>query len=115
MDTTSHAIAASRTNDRSTPPCDTRLVGRPRRDSNRNLAPLLRSAHEYRAISGLNAVFVRLDATTDVEVVVAGSYIRLLTGFFCVGGWFVIVPALVIGFLVVIAFYTAASSVLALI
>jgi len=30
----------------------------------------------------LIAVFVRLDATTDVKVVVAGSFVGLLTGFF---------------------------------
>jgi len=42
------------------------------------------------------AVAVRLDATTAVKVVVAGSFIGLLTGFFGVGGGFVIVPALVL-------------------
>jgi len=44
----------------------------------------------------LEAVAVRLDATTAVTVVVAGSFIGLLTGFFGVGGGFVIVPALVL-------------------
>ena len=39
---------------------------------------------------------VRLAATTAVKVVVAGSFIGLLTGFFGVGGGFVIVPALVL-------------------
>ena len=39
---------------------------------------------------------IRLDAATAVKVVVAGSFIGLLTGFFGVGGGFVIVPALVL-------------------
>ncbi len=38
----------------------------------------------------------RLDASTAAKVVVAGSFIGLLTGFFGVGGGFVIVPALVL-------------------
>ncbi|HSP29498.1 MAG TPA: sulfite exporter TauE/SafE family protein [Ilumatobacteraceae bacterium] len=39
---------------------------------------------------------VRLDLPTAVKVVVAGSFIGVLTGFFGVGGGFVIVPALVL-------------------
>lgn len=39
---------------------------------------------------------VRVDATTVVKVVVAGTAVGLLTGFFGVGGGFVIVPALVL-------------------
>jgi len=39
---------------------------------------------------------VRIDAATVVKVVVAGSFVGLLTGFFGVGGGFVIVPALVL-------------------
>ncbi len=39
---------------------------------------------------------VRIDAMTVVKVVVAGSIVGLLTGFFGVGGGFVIVPALVL-------------------
>jgi uncharacterized membrane protein YfcA len=39
---------------------------------------------------------VRLDLATAVKVVIAGSFIGLLTGFFWVGGGFVIVPALVL-------------------
>ena len=39
---------------------------------------------------------IRLDAATAVKVIVAGSFIGLLTGFFGVGGGFVIVPALVL-------------------
>jgi uncharacterized membrane protein YfcA len=39
---------------------------------------------------------IRLDMATAVKVVVAGSFIGLLTGFFGVGGGFVIVPALVL-------------------
>jgi len=39
---------------------------------------------------------VRLDASTLVKVVLAGSGVGLLTGFFGVGGGFVIVPALVL-------------------
>jgi uncharacterized membrane protein YfcA len=37
-----------------------------------------------------------VDVTTALKVVVAGSFIGLLTGFFGVGGGFVIVPALVL-------------------
>jgi len=39
---------------------------------------------------------IRLDVATAVKVVIAGSFIGLLTGFFGVGGGFVIVPALVL-------------------
>ncbi len=39
---------------------------------------------------------IRLDMATAVKVVLAGSFIGLLTGFFGVGGGFVIVPALVL-------------------
>jgi len=39
---------------------------------------------------------VRIDAATAAKVVVAGSFVGLLTGFFGVGGGFVIVPALVL-------------------
>jgi uncharacterized membrane protein YfcA len=39
---------------------------------------------------------VQLDLATAVKVVVAGSFVGLLTGFFGVGGGFVIVPALVL-------------------
>jgi hypothetical protein len=39
---------------------------------------------------------VRFDLATAVKVVIAGSLIGLLTGFFGVGGGFVIVPALVL-------------------
>ena len=39
---------------------------------------------------------IHLDLATAVKVVVAGSFIGLLTGFFGVGGGFVIVPALVL-------------------
>lgn len=39
---------------------------------------------------------IRLDTATAVKVVLAGSFIGLLTGFFGVGGGFVIVPALVL-------------------
>jgi uncharacterized membrane protein YfcA len=39
---------------------------------------------------------IRLDLTTAIKVVLAGSVIGLLTGFFGVGGGFVIVPALVL-------------------
>ena len=38
----------------------------------------------------------RFDLATAVKVVVAGSFVGLLTGFFGVGGGFVIVPALVL-------------------
>ncbi len=39
---------------------------------------------------------VRIDALTVVKVIVAGTIVGLLTGFFGVGGGFVIVPALVL-------------------
>jgi uncharacterized protein len=39
---------------------------------------------------------VRVDALTVVKVIVAGTIVGLLTGFFGVGGGFVIVPALVL-------------------
>jgi len=39
---------------------------------------------------------VRIDAITTLKVVVAGTIVGLLTGFFGVGGGFVIVPALVL-------------------
>ena len=39
---------------------------------------------------------VRADASTIVKVLAAGSFVGLLTGFFGVGGGFVIVPALVL-------------------
>jgi len=39
---------------------------------------------------------VRIDAATVVKVIFAGSFVGLLTGFFGVGGGFVIVPALVL-------------------
>jgi uncharacterized membrane protein YfcA len=39
---------------------------------------------------------IKLDLATAVKVVLAGSFIGLLTGFFGVGGGFVIVPALVL-------------------
>jgi uncharacterized protein len=39
---------------------------------------------------------VRIDAGTVVKVILAGSFVGLLTGFFGVGGGFVIVPALVL-------------------
>ena len=43
-----------------------------------------------------DATAIRLDLATAVKVVIAGSFIGLLTGFFGVGGGFVIVPALVL-------------------
>lgn len=42
------------------------------------------------------ATAVRADTATVVKVLVAGSFVGLLTGFFGVGGGFVIVPALVL-------------------
>jgi uncharacterized protein len=39
---------------------------------------------------------IRFDLATAVKVVVAGSFVGILTGFFGVGGGFVIVPALVL-------------------
>ncbi len=41
-------------------------------------------------------VAVRIDPSTIVKVIVAGTVVGLLTGFFGVGGGFVIVPALVL-------------------
>ena len=48
------------------------------------------------AAASNDAADVRFDPVTAVKVVVAGSFIGLLTGFFGVGGGFVIVPALVL-------------------
>lgn len=48
------------------------------------------------AASTVSVTQVRLDAATIVKVVLAGSGVGLLTGFFGVGGGFVIVPALVL-------------------
>jgi uncharacterized protein len=42
------------------------------------------------------ATEVRVDASTILKVTVAGTFVGLLTGFFGVGGGFVIVPALVL-------------------
>jgi uncharacterized membrane protein YfcA len=42
------------------------------------------------------ATHVRIDTATIVKVMIAGSFVGLLTGFFGVGGGFVIVPALVL-------------------
>ena len=47
-------------------------------------------------LDGIAGTAVRLDLATAVKVMVAGSFVGLLTGFFGVGGGFVIVPALVI-------------------
>ena len=47
-------------------------------------------------LDGTAGTAVRLDLATAVKVVVAGSFVGLLTGFFGVGGGFVIVPALVL-------------------
>jgi uncharacterized membrane protein YfcA len=43
-----------------------------------------------------SAAAVRFDLATTAKVLVAGSFVGLLTGFFGVGGGFVIVPALVL-------------------
>ena len=43
-----------------------------------------------------NPTTARIDALTTAKVVVAGTFVGLLTGFFGVGGGFVIVPALVL-------------------
>ncbi len=46
--------------------------------------------------AGVAPTRVQLDPLTSVKVVVAGTLVGLLTGFFGVGGGFVIVPALVL-------------------
>jgi uncharacterized membrane protein YfcA len=65
-------------------------------------APTARSAGAAAATPGQldtdpgQSATIRLDMATAVKVVLAGSFIGLLTGFFGVGGGFVIVPALVL-------------------
>jgi uncharacterized membrane protein YfcA len=58
-------------------------------------APPLRSVSAA-ANPTLVPASVRIDATTVLKVIVAGTIVGLLTGFFGVGGGFVIVPALVL-------------------
>jgi uncharacterized membrane protein YfcA len=64
--------------------------------------PPVRSAGAAAAVPGQirtdprNSSAIRLDLPTALKVVLAGSFIGLLTGFFGVGGGFVIVPALVL-------------------
>lgn len=64
--------------------------------------PALRSVGAGAAATGATGATTtgtttgRLDSATAAKVVVAGSFIGLLTGFFGVGGGFVIVPALVL-------------------
>lgn len=48
------------------------------------------------AAAGPSATGVRVDTATVIKVIIAGSIVGLLTGFFGVGGGFVIVPALVL-------------------
>jgi hypothetical protein len=48
------------------------------------------------AVGAVPVTTVRLDARTVAKIVVAGTLVGLLTGFFGVGGGFVIVPALVL-------------------
>lgn len=48
------------------------------------------------AASTVGAVELRIDPLTILKVIVAGTVVGLLTGFFGVGGGFVIVPALVL-------------------
>jgi uncharacterized membrane protein YfcA len=55
--------------------------------------PVLRSLSSAAAPAGST---VRVDLRTAIKVIVAGSVVGLLTGFFGVGGGFVIVPALVL-------------------
>jgi uncharacterized membrane protein YfcA len=57
--------------------------------------PVPRSAGAAAAPGSLRAP-ARIDARTITKVVVAGTIVGLLTGFFGVGGGFVIVPALVL-------------------
>lgn len=54
------------------------------------------AAQSVGAAAAPPAAVVRVDALTVVKVLVAGSVVGLLTGFFGVGGGFVIVPALVL-------------------
>ena len=62
-----------------------------------NSGPAMRTAGAAAASNGPAATSeIRLDVPTAVKVVVAGSFIGVLTGFFGVGGGFVIVPALVL-------------------
>lgn len=57
--------------------------------------PVLRSLSAAAAAAPVGST-VRFDPTTVVKVAIAGTIVGLLTGFFGVGGGFVIVPALVL-------------------
>lgn len=62
----------------------------------RRAAPVAPVPMSVGAAAAPPAMHVRADLTTVVKVLVAGSVVGLLTGFFGVGGGFVIVPALVL-------------------
>jgi uncharacterized membrane protein YfcA len=60
------------------------------------LAPASGTGASGTGASGGAVTEVRVDASTILKVTVAGTFVGLLTGFFGVGGGFVIVPALVL-------------------
>jgi uncharacterized membrane protein YfcA len=62
----------------------------------RRLPTTTTGPRETAATEAPTAGVVRFDVATTAKVVVAGSFVGLLTGFFGVGGGFVIVPALVL-------------------
>ncbi len=62
----------------------------------RSVGAAARSTDEGQLDTAPQTVAVRFDLATTAKVVVAGSFVGLLTGFFGVGGGFVIVPALVL-------------------
>jgi uncharacterized protein len=62
----------------------------------RNRPAVTSSAANSVGAAAITVTHVRLDPATVVKVLLAGSGVGLLTGFFGVGGGFVIVPALVL-------------------
>ena len=58
--------------------------------------PIARSLGAAAAVPSPPARIARIDPATIVKVAIAGTIVGLLTGFFGVGGGFVIVPALVL-------------------
>ncbi|MGD9702275.1 MAG: sulfite exporter TauE/SafE family protein [Acidimicrobiia bacterium] len=67
-----------------------------RRVKDTRTAPVPRSLGAAAATPAPHASTVHIDPTTILKVAIAGSIVGLLTGFFGVGGGFVIVPALVL-------------------
>ncbi len=62
----------------------------------RSTPPVIAPLSVGAAVAPVAASFIRIEPMTVLKVVVAGTIVGLLTGFFGVGGGFVIVPALVL-------------------